>query len=282
MKSGNNDSPCLQLPPFPFQPIPQLRRRKAIVRVVPLHRLPLSLRQLLVSPTQLQPVLHIPHRRPRRFQRNLPLESAKCLQLLQRIFLHARTHSLLERLMQIHQHPRSQHPVDFVFPRRVHPHQSLQGSRLVPAEVIRVHFRICFPPPHDFVHQPFKSLRFSYFNSPGTSSTTNPKRYCNPFSPTNGSPSKSTNMSPTEGSGSRLNPIPSATCKSTSYFSLFSVRPSTCIRACSRTRSNPALTPCFGLSLSGIGSAASFAIVSAFHVSNWSRCCLRIPATSDK
>src|ERR1700704_4898412 len=72
----------------------------------------------------------------------------------------------------------------------------------------------------------FKAHRFSYFSSPGTSSTANPNRYCNPFSPTNGSPSKSTNTSPTEGSGSRQNPIPSATGRSVHALAAFLSAPS--------------------------------------------------------
>ena len=62
--------------------------------------------------------------------------------------------------MQIYQHARSQYPVDFVFPRYIHSHQSFQRSRLVRAEMIHMHLGIRFAPPHDFVHQPLESLFF--------------------------------------------------------------------------------------------------------------------------
>ena len=60
--------------------------------------------------------------------------------------------------MQIHQHSRAQHAVDFVLARRVHAHQPFQRPRLVRAEVIHVHLLVRLPPPHDFIHQPLEAL----------------------------------------------------------------------------------------------------------------------------
>src|ERR1700731_1750086 len=82
----------------------------------------------------------------------------KDLKRFQRVLLHACAYGLFENGMKINEETGAQHPVYFVFARRVSSHQEFELTRLVSAEMVDVHRGSGLPPAHDFVDQPFESL----------------------------------------------------------------------------------------------------------------------------
>ena len=103
-------------------------------------------------------MFHNPHGLPRNFERRFPLVSAERLQLLQRIFLDARSQPLLENKVQVHQRFRSQQTIYILFVRRIQGGKIAQRRLFVRSKVIDVHLRIRFAPPYDLFHQPLKCL----------------------------------------------------------------------------------------------------------------------------
>ena len=147
------------LQPFPFQPVPQRQRRKAIVGVID-HDCLFDRFSYVGGSSHFQAMLHATHRVPRVLQWHFALEAMKHLQRFERVLLHTGPNRPLQDGVKVNEQFCPEHPVDLVLAYAIAAHQPLNCGRLVRREMINVHRRMTRPSIHHRFHKPLKCRFF--------------------------------------------------------------------------------------------------------------------------
>jgi hypothetical protein len=90
------------------------------------------------------------------FRQGRSLELVELVKLLYRTTLDAGSHRMSHDCEQIDEQAGPKHPVDFLFPRCVPPHEPLQRSGLVRSEMVNVQARMLPPAIHDPIDELFE------------------------------------------------------------------------------------------------------------------------------